>query len=528
MLVLVPSIGLLYSKHMHTPSEHPFGDEYYERQKALWGHSVGYWGEKNTEAQFREAHEAALSDPTFDFFEHYMPTGRSKHDIGRYALANGVTVPLIRSLQDLRDAAEEGNILIRSDGTDEYSGPSGLRGTHMLGRVDASNRHLGGARMASEEDELVLGVFNGVVGSIESGTSQQALQDLNRLATAQVLSGVMYPGMQLGLSPQSSSLWHRIEGDNLSMMRDPVQQDLYHFRWGEHISTKVRANMYEEGYPRFDHNGGTVSIYNQRKLDAGYGLMDNAHFIFIPRNSYAYPDYPKTVPDGGWEVEEGMYIPDPSGIPKEWLPIQDAIAMYERVRTLPYFDQRQIPVMEMQYSRSQKKLHFLQYLKTNRILESLDAFPLPDGDSVVRGNDVVGATKPEGERMRIHIGVTGRNAREAQPIIKDQGVLLPFEMIIAGGGNLQSLALNALAAFIDYRLTFFNHHFGSAMFTRTPLSVGLSDSSYQIGQRLNQAHHEFIADNPENSLGYINAIVTSNGREVTVESDWEPHVVDER
>ena len=184
--------------------------------------------------------------------------------------------------------------------------------------------------------------------------------------------------------------------------------------------------------------------------------------------------------------------------------------------------------MEMQYSRSQKKLHFLQYLKTNRILESLDAFPLPDGDSVVRGNDVVGATKPEGERMRIHIGVTGRNAREAQPSIKDQGVLLPFEMIIAGGGNLQSLALNALAAFIDYRLTFFNHHFGSAMFTRTPLSVGLSDSSYQIGQRLNQAHHEFIADNPENSIGYINAIVTSNGREVTVESDWEPHVVDER
>lgn len=513
---------------MYTSSEHPFGDTYYEHQKELWGHSVDVWGQETTEKAFQEAHEAALADPNFDFFAQYMPTGRSKHDIGRYALSHGVTVPLIQSLQDLRDAAEEGAILVRSDGENEYDGPSGLRGTHLLGRVDSTNRHLSPWESASEEDELVLGIFNGVAGSIQRGVSSQGLQDLNRLETAQILSGAMYPGIQLGLGPHNSSLWHRIEGDNISMMRDPVQQDLYHLRWGGHISSKVRAGMYEDGYPRFDHHGGTSAIYNQRKLDAGYGLMDNAYFTYIPRKSYFYTHYPDTVPDGGWEVEDGMYIPDASGLPEEWLPIQDAISMYETVRTLPYFDQRQVPVMEMQYSRSQKKLHFLQYLKTGRVLEHLDAFALPEGASIARGNDVVGATKPEGQAMRIHIGVTSRNAREAESIIKGAGVLLPSEMIIAGGGYLQSLALNALATFIDYRLTFHNHHFGSAMFTRTPLSVGLADSNYQIGRKLTGAHYEFVRDNPGDQVGYVNAVVTSNGREVTVESDWQPYSVDER
>lgn len=197
--------------------------------------------------------------------------------------------------------------------------------------------------------------------------------------------------------------------------------------------------------------------------------------------------------------------------------------MYEKVRTLPFFDQRQIPVMEMQYDRATKELHFLQYLKTGRILQNLEAFPLPVSPSTVHGDDVVGATSPKGDTMRVYVGLNSQNAERARRLIRGEGVVIPMDLILSGAASLQSLALASRTAMIEWMLTFHNHHFGSAMFTRTPVSVGLRDDTGDIYTRLNQAY----IDQPEalegNKVGYINATITSNGRNVAVDSDWKIH-----
>lgn len=506
----------------------PYGEHFYEQQQRMWGYPADsyYHGyDASTKKAYEEARDAALADPDFDFFEHYLPTGRSKHDIGYYALRNGLNVPLITSMQDLRDAAEDGSIMIRSDGRDEYDGPSGLRNTYTLGRVMPSGRYYHDGNNPPYEDGLTLGVFNGQTRSLDGVASNEAVYDLNRLATAQILSGNLYPGAQFGAHPRSSSLWHKVGGDNISVMRDPIQDDLYHFRWGEYVSSKIRRGSYDEGYPVFRHGDGMAKNW-QRTLDGGGAVSEHWFGSFIPNKRNNYYGY-HTPTEDDWVIDSGAWVPHPSGLPEFWAPVGEMIDTYEKVRTLPLFDQRQVPVMEMQYDRKQSKLHFLQYLKTGRVLQHLDAFQLPEGNDVVSGLDVIGATPPEGEKMRIHIGVTTQNTVESVSRIQGEGVLLPLDLILGGGGYLQTLAMASKATFLDYRLTFFNHHFGSAMFTRTPLSVGLMDWKGAIAEKLLGAHYEYLGIVKDGSLGYVNAIVTSNGREVTVQSDWQPHQIDE-
>lgn len=514
---------------MHSLEPAPFGDSFFQAQKKLWGFTAepNGWGRPPTRREYEAAREAALADPEYDFFDNYMPTGRSKHDIGRYALRHGVRVPLITNMEQLHEAARDSTILIRSDGSDEYSGPSGLRGTYPLGRVGVDGTHYGRHIQPDDEEELILAIFNGAYGSLGRQVSPEGVLELNRLATDLVLAGEMYPGAQFGMTVANSSLWRYIDGDNIQIMRDPVQEDLYHFRWGEYVSSKVHRGSYEEGYPVFRTGNGTAKHW-QRTLDAGGNVEEHWFGARVPSaSSWMRSAGLETLPDGSWQNGDTAWVPSSSGLPEFWAPINEVIDTYEKVRTLPLFDQRQVPVMEMQYNRKRGELHFLQYLKTGRILQHLDAFELPTGPSVVRGNDVVGATSPEGERMRIHVGVSSRNAQEAVKYVKGEGVLLPTDMILGGGGYLQSLALESRAAFIDYLLTFHNHHFGSAMFTRTPLSVGLLDwTGGKIGERLLTAHAEYSNTHQDNSIGYVNAIVTSNGREVTVESDWATHRAD--
>ncbi len=506
--------------------EPEFGDAYYHQQRQLYGAS-GYWshGLNNSYEDFVRARDAALADPEVDFFDTFMPTGRSKHDIGRYALRNGVEVPLINNLDELTEAAIIDGIFIRSDGSGEYDGPSGLRASHRLLRTEYGQFNIPLPATSSlyyadppaqwydvnhphyfpqPEEPILAGCDELVLRAHRlTGTSEHINHLHNRLTTRLILSGEMYPGATFGDHASSSSLWRYVQGDNIVMMRDPVQEDLYHFKWGEYTSSKVRTSEYDEGYPIFEYGNGTAKHY-QRKVDYG------------DRN-----DLERAI--GAWDWQKKEWGPNPSLLPKLWAPIHEAIDMYETVRTLPFFDQRQVPVMEMQYSREQKKLYFLQYLKTGRLLNHLEAFPLPTSPTTALGYDVVGATEKEGDTVRLYTGITGENVQQALNMIQGEGVVIPNELIVAGGGSLQSLAMASRIAMIQWGLTFHNHHFGSAMFTRTPLSVGLYDSYGLINERIHNAYWGNTELSERRGIGYINATVTSNGRQVAVDSDWRVH-----
>ena len=510
-----------------TESQEPrFGDAYYHQQRQLYGAS-GYWahGLQNSYEDFVRTRDAALADPEVDFFDTFMPTGRSKHDIGRYALRNGIEVPLIGSLEELREAAVDDAILIRSDGSGEYDGPSGLRSSPRLIRTQYGRFEVPLPQEKSlfysdspenwydvthpdyfppPEEPILAGCDELVLHAHRlSGTSEYINHLHNRLTTRYILNGEMYPGATLGIYASNSSLWRYIQGDNIVMMRDPVQEDLYHFKWGEYTSSKVHTSEYDEGYPIFEYGNGIAKHY-QRKVDYG------------DRN-----DLERAI--GAWDWNKKEWGPNPSLLPKLWAPIHEAIDMYETVRTLPFFDQRQVPVMEMQYSREQKKLYFLQYLKTGRLLNHLEAFPLPASPTTVVGHDVVGATEKEGDSVRLYMGITSENVEKAYRMIKGEGVVIPHELILTGAGSLQSLALESRIAMIEWGLTFHNHHFGSAMFTRTPLSVGLYDGYGQINERIYTAYRENTELAGKRGIGYMNVTVTSNGRQVAVDSDWRVH-----
>jgi hypothetical protein len=185
--------------------------------------------------------------------------------------------------------------------------------------------------------------------------------------------------------------------------------------------------------------------------------------------------------------------------------------------------------MEMQYDG--KKFHFLQYLKTGRMAETIVAFPLPDGADTLRTDDVLGATSPEGEAVRIYVGVTTQNGDVIKDLVKGEAVLFPHEIMIElhnAGAFMQRIAMNTKIALIDSPLVLHNHHFGSAMLVRTPVNIGLrGHDDGALGEKLESIHYGQLAkqraENAPHSIGYINAIVTSNGREATVASDWELH-----
>ncbi len=505
-------------------NEPQFGDDYYNQQRKLYGvkRPWAYYG-NSSRAAYKAARDAALADPEVDFFDSFMPTGRSKHDIGRYALRNGVRVPLIDSIAQLHEAAATNGIIIRSDGRDEYDGPSGLRESPRLVRtsydrfydvprektslyqcddphawIDASSPYyyaMPPEPIRAGADELVLHAHN--------FGERDVTHRYNRLATEMILSGELYPGAPFQLDAASSSLWRIIPGDNIMMMRDPVQEGLYHFKWGEYTSTKIHRSEYDEGYPIFPYGDGNAKNL-QRRFD--YGTRGYREFDFMEFNHETKE----------WSAKLPME-------PKLWAPIHEAIDMYEKVRTLPLFDQRQVPVMEMQYDRAAKELHFLQYLKTGRVLQHLEAFPLPVQTTTELGDDVIGATAKEGDTMRLYVGINSRNAERARGLIKGEGVVIPFSLILDGSSMLQSLALESRVAMLEWMLTFHNHHFGSAMVTRTPVSVGLDDSTADIKQRIHKAYHEQSEVLASDKVGYINATVTSNGRNVAVDSDWQIH-----
>jgi hypothetical protein len=476
---------------MSSEQQGPFGDAMYRAQRRTFSPNGDqprtFYGTRyaGTREHYEEARQSALEDPNFDFFEQYMPTLRTKHDIGRYALANGFEVPLIRSLRGLDNALHASGIVIRSDGVDDYTGESGLK----------SSAHWG----FFHDDEAFHHYW------LQGRVGREALQEFDEFITARVLSGHIYPGFGLegvdsrrsSYKEQNSSLWRYVPGENITIMRDPVVEGTYHYRFGNHISTRAVGGLTAPDHPQFFQAGGHTL---QKQADTAADLSQ--------------------VMSDPWADE----------LIQQMIPVSKMIETYEAVRTLPYFDQRQLPTMEMQYDG--KKFHFLQYLKTGRMIENIPAFPLPDDARSLKTDDVLGATSPEGEAVRIYVGITAKNGRGVQERVKGDAVFFSDDIMISAGHSagefMQRIAMDAKAAIIDWPLLLHNHHFGSAMMVRTPVNLGLrGNDDYELREKLIPIHYaqveaQFESGQP-NDIGYINAVITSNGREATVSSDWELH-----
>lgn len=191
------------------------------------------------------------------------------------------------------------------------------------------------------------------------------------------------------------------------------------------------------------------------------------------------------------------------------------VDFYERIRALPLFDTTQAPLLEIQQDEN-GELHFLQYFRTGHKVELTEPFDLPEGENVIRATDVRGVTSPDGERMRLYISPNFYTTR-----MDKQGFY--FDMLYHQGLLEQYLCSVGRVAVHEVYISMKDNHFNSSPVFRPQVGMGLMDLKGGVDQArmlVNVTRDRF---HEHDTNAYINTVVTSNGREATIESDWELH-----
>lgn len=472
-----------------------------EREYARFSH---YWSLEQNQA----IADQAVADPTFDYFD-ALPAhvfDRPKYQIGRYALKNGVSVPLLRTQAEWERTFQSGRAFLRSERHEDYTGPSGIDKSIFL---SPSYLYPSTAAVPPELLErnyegysLSRGRWTNIVGPERQLIHGPALVDdpginfslqqtlMNGLKNGQVgfneyaaLQHRDIYGQPIHRRPGLTfSPWRYLDGINLSIMRDPVVEGRYYVG---HTGTHHYVWRVDDGS-------------NSADLMA---MRDSSLHFKAQHNLLSPEDY-------AWYHEPIDYV----------LPTAALIDIYEAVRTLPYFDQRQAPVMEMQYD--QGKYHFLQYLKTGRQLGDPGEFKLPAGPGIVRNTSVLGATSPEGERIRIYLDSTPGGETPAE------GYYVTHNLAYK-----QRVAMGARAIIWDHFLGMKTNHYDGSFLTRPPLVFALWGGGGELEAAINKVSgevsqiHRDSQQQGRRPAYYIEATLTSNGREGTVESDWQirPH-----
>lgn len=468
-----------------------------EREYAL---NSSWWSPERNQ----EIAEQALADPTFDYFD-ALPThvlDRPKYQIGRYALKNGISVPLLRSQAEWERTFQSGNAFLRSERHTDYTGMSGLDESIYLSPSYAYPSTEGVPPELLERNyedfDMSHGRWTNIVGPenqlirgprlVEDSETNELLQRtiMEGLKTGRVgfdeYAALQRHGaatqMRRGESRLTYSPWRRLGGINLSVMRDPVVEGRYYV-----------------GHTRTHHYVWRVDDGNTS--DDLMAMRDSDMHFRAQRNQLRPQDY-------GWYKDPIDYI----------LPTAELIDTYEAIRTLPYFDQRQAPVMELQYDRG--RYHFLQYLKTGRMLDDPDEFELPSGPGVAKNKAVLGATKPEGETMRVYLDATPAGEVQAEGYYVSSNLAYK-----------QSIAMGARAIIWDHFLGMKTNHYDGSFLTRPPVVFALWGGGGELEKAILKVSGEVSTirhNSPDRSIRpvyYINATLTSNGREGTVESDWQ-------
>ncbi len=434
-----------------------------------------------------EARDRASEDASFDVFSMVMPTDRAKHDIGRYVLGHGIDVPLINSMAEWQNALREGRAMLRSDSTRDYSGVCGLLTSKVIRlQADVGIPEAEPGRPTLDPVHNIYPPLRDVplqvkqnkadIEALLQGTQDPSLimrkrwwrKEQRYIEEIALERGMAAP--RINLNRTYASRWRYVPGINVRVFRDPIVEGKYYL-------------------------GGRDAHHEWAVTDGRDSPDVEAH----TKSGYRRGETPETF--------------------EYSLPTGRIIDLYETVRELPFFDQTQAPVMELQLGTN-GVIHFLQYLKAGQEIQDVPEFSLPQNNNAITCGQVRGVTKPEGEKMRMYL-----DPRTFTNSMRGAGVQVAFNMTMDPGGVLlQTAAMNSKVVVTDYNLNFKDNHSNSAPLFRPPVAIGMWDGLGGIGpklQELNEAQPFYLAWDPIDTVEYIDTIVTSNGRQATIESDWQ-------
>ena len=494
----------------------PWGEASFERDRNWYKYlPINDPWNGDEKALYAELRQKAHDDPEFDLFDEFMPTRRPKHDIGRYVMRHNVNVPLLNSMSEWQDALMTDTAMLRSESQQDYKGQGGLYSSHVFNLVRTYPLNEYGvpddSREWSEDSQSYVmrrkyqGPENAEIGLGHIDMLNNSFSNANLLGSA-AITGAVSKLLREGIFDGSVNpsvymrlrYWEREHSEHMSEAQfhryqhilSPDYVDVSRWRYIPGVNVRIlRDNVIEGKY----FLGGKEAHHHWEVADGIDSADVEAHTKAGYRGRVTEETHEYTLPTG------------------------KIIELYEKVRTLPYFDHRQTPLMEMQYGKD-GELYFLQYLKTGNMLHTEPLFDLPTGKNIITANSVRGVTKPEGEKLRIYIDpkVFTRNMK-GQSILADHNMQSRFS-------NIEQIAsLMTQVMIVDSGLDFKDNHSNSAPLTRSPVVVSLWDEKGDAFE-----HFARLSNRPEREhqrsngvVRYINAIITSNGVAATIDSDWQ-------
>lgn len=415
------------------------------------------------EDTLRAADERAREEPEFDFFAACRPR-QPKITVGGYVRSNGFDVPLIDTREDWEEAFDAGVAMIRSDAEQDYDGFSGLLRSVCVGEQGVS---LGSRAMTPEFRRDLEGLMRQGLHSTLIHPSEYMRQFVWPDDIRRVLESANSYGVRVDIedTPQAS-LWRFVPGTNLLIFRDPAVEGRYHLRT--------------------QHD------------DWGYV--------------------------SGWQLDPGDHDKAIQYDRTHTLSPRPIIDFYDAICGLYRFDTTHAAAVEAKLGDG-GQLHFLQYLRTGLQVRPVDEFALPSGPDLIRTGDVRGATEERGEELRLYIA-----PRRITPEMKDQafylGLSVPYDRF-----GVQLMSMHGRAVVHNVYISLKDNHWDSSPMLRPPVAMGLGDC---VGVEWKKALEKLTYDvyrrssfdpAPPDQDVYVNVRITANGREGTIESDWQPHFV---
>lgn len=422
-----------------------------------------------------EADQRATNDPTFDYYDTYLPA-QPKFEIGQYVADQGFRVPLITDQAKWEKAFDDGTAMLRSEMPQDYDGLSGLLPSERLARSHAQEWAKANGEFVRELGQLVIrGLRSGELNPsdymemLRGPYRNWAFIEAERTMTAAYFGALD----QLDMRNASASRWRYIEGANVSVFADPHVGGRYHF-----------------------------------------GVLP-----FYPEN----PDSYRCI--GGYQFDSGEYD-TPKQFRKHDVPFvaRPFVEFYEQIRNLSRFDNTQCPVLELQQD-PEGNIYFLQYLKTGQRQQLTEPFDLPSSDETLRTFNVRGITSPTGKEMRMFMA----------PNLLTKG--MEGEAIFCGlihPRRIEVQFASRAAAFILHEayISFKNNHFDASPLYRPPLAAGLSDCYHspepvlkKVGEIVDETLVTKVDRFSREVVPYIDIKVTSNGHEAAIESDWDVKII---
>lgn len=408
----------------------------------------------------REAfRQKAEAEPHTDYFAEYRPR-EPKREVGEYVASQGISVPLIKNQTQWEGAFYYGEAMIRSELPQDYDGLSGVLPSATFTKNDQERIRDGYDRYMDDTSP----VFKRLLGSLiltglRSGDIP-AHTYIQQLEQAQGEYSSLFTAARFGKPVETyrghdigGSYWRYIPGVNIKLFRDPHVEGRYHLG---------------------AHDGS----------DSGDQIdLDSAPETIRPRKC------------------------------RHDLPIRQLVDFYEKVRTLPLFDQRQAPLIEMQLDE-QGELHFLQYLKTGKMIDPVEPFDLPQGPGIVELDQARGYTDPAGRSYKLYFDPPERaDARlVGHGLFTGLGSHATFanQLLVAQAG----LVLN------PHYLLLKGNHFDTSPLYRPELAIG-GVIEHEALKKFEDLSMSVWHNRHKGLLQYLAIHVTANGREAALTTDWQ-------